>query len=953
MQMLRSRRIRAVLLTQGKARYANDSTPKVQSMKHLTLSLVAALLVPSLFVGCGDESPDLLIASAKTHLAKSENSAAVIQIKNALQANPKSAEGRYLLGVALFETGDPNGAELELRKALALGFSTELVVPKLAATMLAKGQYKKLIEEFAASKFAAAGPTADLQTSIAVAYGALGQAEPSNVALKAALAADPVFIPALLEQARQLAARSEFNAAMAAVERVIGGAPKSAEAWKLKGDLLHAQKGDQERVVSAYRQAIESRRDNLPAHFGLIVALVQQGRTADALKQLEAVKKYAAGHPQAKYLEALIAFRTNDLKQARALCQQLLKIAPNDYSTLILAGGVELQANLLLQAEALLLRAVQVAPKSALARRMLVSTYLRSNRPEKALAALHPGQSVDEISPELYVIAGETYLQSGDVKTAEAFYVKASKLDPNDARKRTSVAFMRLMGNEAASAFEELQAITASDTGVSAEMVLISAYLKGNEFEKALAAINSLERKQPDQPLAANLRGRTQLAMGDLPAARRSFERALTIAPAYFPATSNLAKLDLIAGKPEDAKKLLEALLAKDAGNTQALLAMAELLAMESAGRDKALALLERIISTNPTEGAPRLLQIELHLRAKDIERAKSAAQNAIAAIPDHPEILEALGKVQQAAGDINQAIATHGKLISLQPSSPRPHVQLADVYMAAKSTGLAERSLKKALELKPDLLEAQRRLALLYLRVERFDDAVAVARRLQIQRPSDPIGFSLEGDILSLRKDWDGAATAYRSGLKRVVSSVLAVKLHSLLTTIGKVSDAEVFSKSWLKAHSNDATFIFHLGDAALARKDFLAAEIAYITVSKLQPTSAAAFNNLAWISSQLHKDDAIALAEKANSLAPNQPAFIDTLAMVLSQASQFDRAISLQKQAIALDSANPVWKLSLAKIYVRAGDKLSARQELTELAAKGNTFGSQNEVATMLKSL
>ena len=45
------------------------------------------------------------------------------------------------------------------------------------------------------------------------------------------------------------------------------------------------------------------------------------------------------------------------------------------------------------------------------------------------------------------------------------------------------------------------------------------------------------------------------VAKRDIPGARASFERALTIEPTNFPATVNLARLDLAEDKPEEAKK--------------------------------------------------------------------------------------------------------------------------------------------------------------------------------------------------------------------------------------------------------------------------------------------------------------------------------------------------------------------------------------------------------------
>ena len=54
----------------------------------------------------------------------------------------------------------------------------------------------------------------------------------------------------------------------------------------------------------------------------------------------------------------------------------------------------------------------------------------------------------------------------------------------------------------------ELQEIATAETGSTATMALISTHLRRGEFDKALKAIDILEKKQPGKPLAANLRGR-------------------------------------------------------------------------------------------------------------------------------------------------------------------------------------------------------------------------------------------------------------------------------------------------------------------------------------------------------------------------------------------------------------------------------------------------------------
>jgi len=151
----------------------------------------------------------------------------------------------------------------------------------------------------------------------------------------------------------------------------------------------------------------------------------------------------------------------------------------------------------------------------------------------------------------------------------------------------------------------------------------------------------------------------------------------------------------------------------------------------------------------------------------------------------------------------------------------------------------------------------------------------------------------------------------------------------------------------------TEDATFTFHLGDAALGRKDYAAAERLYQDVIKLEPNNAAAFNNLAWALSRQDKTDALGYAERANQIAPNQPAFMDTLATILAEGRQYDKAITLQRKALERQPTNSALKLTLAKLYIKAGDKAEARRELDKLASMGPRFAAQAEVSTLLKSL
>lgn len=918
---------------------------------HAQAALSALML--SLLLGACGEKPEAMLSSAKDYLAKNDSKAAVIQIKNALQSNPNLPEARFLLGTALLNSGDPVGAETELRKALDLKHPHDLVLPALAQAMLAQGQAKKLTDELAKTDLTAPAAKASLMTTLASAYAMQGKAEPSQDALKSALAADPGYGPAMIVLARQKAGQKDFDGALAMVEDVIAKTPASYEAWKLKGDILLFAKSQLPEALVAYRKSVEIKPDFLAGQSAVVMLLLQQGKLADAATQLEQMKKFAANHPQTKYLEARLAFQKKDFKVARDLIQQVLKATPGSLQALQLAGAVELQLNSLVQAEGYFGRALQAAPELALARRMLVVIYLRSGQPAKAMATLTPGLARENVDPELLAVAGEVYLHNGDVKKAEEFFAKASQQDPKNARKKTSLALTHLVSGQVDSGFGELQDIAASDAGVTADLALISVHLRRQEYDKALAAIDGLEKKQADKPLAANLRGRTLLAKKDVAGARKSFEHALTLDPTFFPAVASLAGLDIADNKPDEAKKRFEAVLVKDPKNGQALLALAELAARSGAATDEVAKLIGNAVAANPTAVAPRLWLIDFHLHNKDIKAATSAAQNAVVALPDSPEVLDALGRTQQAAGEFNQAIATYNKLAGLRPLLPQPHMRLAQIYLATKNKQAASDSLRKALKITPDLVEAQRTLILLDLDGKRFPEALATARMMQKQRPKAIVGYVMEGDINAVQKNWSGAAAAYRVGLKQVNSAELAVKLHSVLVASGKTAEADNFSATWQKDNPKDGAFLFYLGDGAIARKDYAAAEKFYTAVIKLQANSAVAYNNLAWVTAKLNKDGAIALAEKANAMVPNQPAFMDTLAMLLSDKGDYAKAAELQAKVLTLQPQNPLFKLNSAKIHIKGGKKDLAKKELDELSKLGDKFPAQAEVAILFKSL
>lgn len=914
----------------------------------------AVLLASALLLGaCGNDSAADLIASGKAHLAKKEPRSAIIQFKTALQKDGQSGEARYLLGNTLLETGEPVAASVELGRALDLKYAETQVLPPLARALLLSGQTRKLTNLYGAVELADKAAAADLKSSVASAWGVLNDRAKTEEAVAAALRAVPQFGTARILQARLAAGQHHYDEATKIVEDVLAREPQRADGWHLKGEMLWYVKGDLKAAEEAFRKALAIEKAFVPAH-GALIALSLQRRDFEAMKaQVEQLKAVLPKHPQTRFAQAQLAFVQHDYKTARENTQILLRVAPEHVGTLQLAAAIEFRDGSLLLAESYLNKALQINPKLPVARRMLAQTYLRLGQPPKALAALQPLLTAEAADAEAVAMAAEAHLQLNDPRRAEALFIQAEKLNPDDPRIRTALALTRLAYGDTDAAFTELEAVAAQDKSNFADMALISARLKRNEYEAALQAADALAKKQPKDAAVFTTRGRIQTARKDSAAARADFERALVIDPLYFPAAAGLAVLDLEEKKPEQARKRFDELLRADPRNYLAMLAIADVRARAGAPNEEIVQILANAIQAAPSEAAPRLQLIDLHLRTKNFKAALVAAQDALAALPNHMEVLDAAGRAQLEAGDLQQAVSSFRRLAGANPLSALPHLRLADTYVAMRDKRAAENSLKKALEIQPDLVAAQRGLIEMALAENRPRDALEVARSMQKQRPKEDAGYLFEGEVHLRLKNPDAAISAFRAGLQQKKSPELATRLHGTLLARERRAEADQFAAAWEKNNPNDVAFDYHLASVALVRREYAQAETRLNRVVARQPNNALAHNNLAWLLLKTGHPGAAQHAEKANQLLPNRPALMDTLAMALAAENQLPRALEIQKKAVERAPDDLGLRLNLARLAVKAGDKVLARTELDKLARQGKRFTGQDEVSELLKTL
>jgi putative PEP-CTERM system TPR-repeat lipoprotein len=933
---------------------AHKKLPILRFRRRLPTTLYAVAIVMSLGSGCKDRATDAeLVAAAKVSIEKRDSASAIVRLKTVLQHNPQLGEARFLLGKALLGVGDAASALVELQKALDLHHDANLVVPELARAMLQAGQVKEVIQRYKSLQLTDQTARVDVATTLAAAYAGRSELELSLEAVNQALGADPRFRPALLLKARLAGLHRDYAQAQGLVDQVLQGDPANAEAWTLKGTLVLFSTGDEGAAMVHFRKAIESDPKYLPAQANVMSYLLLRRDLPGFEAQLTKLRQVLPNHPQTRLYGAQLLYLKGDVPQAREAVQQLLRVDPKNASTLQLAGAIELQDRKLLPAEGYLTKALQIAPNTPVAQRLLAETHIRAGRADKALATLAPLLSDPGPDSSTLALAGEAHLLNGAVKLADEFFARAAQLNPTDLGIRTRVALGRLAKGEDDGAIAELASIASQDPSGAADQRFISVLLGRQRLEPALVAIAALEKKLPTNPLGATIRGRVALQVKNYLGARAGFERALTLSAQYFPAVEGLARVDVAEGKPQEAQKRYEAFLKSQPRNDQALLALAEIKEKAGAPRQAVVDLINQAVSANPASAQPRVLLINYFLGRREYTKALDEVQSALSSLPEDPRLLVLLGQTRFRMGDTAQALGAYQRLVAAHPRADESYLRLADAQLAAKRAREAEQTLLNLLEMNNRSLDGQTALIAIRSAQGRFDEALRVAKSVQTQRPEQGVGWLVEGDLQMIRKDRPAAIKAYRESLKRSRTAPVAIKLHAALAASGQASEAETFAQKWQVEFPRDAVFRFYLAEIAMNATNYAVAERRFRDVLAITPDDARALNNLACMLLKQAKPGALQAAESANRIQPESPAIIDTLAMALADDRQFSRALKLQRKLVEDLPRAPSLRLNLARIYFQSGDKTAARKELELLKALGSKFDEQPEVTRLLSLL
>ncbi len=916
---------------------------------HPVHALLLALLLG--LAGCG-KSPEQHLAAGKAFVEKADYKSAAIELKSTLQQQPANVEARLLLARAQFEMGAYAEADKELAKAREIGANLEQTLPLKMMALLRQGKNQEVVKLVIPDSGLSARSLATLHTARASALLSLDRRLEAERAIGVARQADAKLPDLLLLQAQLALADKQKDQALRFADLAFGQDPRFTQALFFKGSLLESV-GKHAEALETYKQILSIAPWDFRPHLAIAESQFRAKQLEDAEKSLAAAEKLAAKHPQVRYARGMLAMQRGKLSDASAAFLDVLRVAPDHLPTALVYALASFGQGQYEQSLKFADKVRGAYPDNLLAATVVAGSQLKLGNLAETFKILNPLLARHPDNPRLLAMAGEAHLLAKDYGKAMGYLDKAAELSPESAFIKTRQAAGHLAAGAGGEAIADLEkAVALSDKPGQADVTLVMLHLRNKEFDQALQAIQSLEKKLPTNPVTHNLRAAALLGKKDNAGARGALEQALALQPTFFPAAVNLARLDMQENKPDAARKRFEAILDKDKGNLKAMQALAEL-ALSQKQDARYLEWMGKLIKAEPKAIAAYQQIVNYHLARKESGKALAVANQAAAANPDSLAALSLLGFTQQSLGDVAAALQTYTNMTQKAPDAPEARLLLAQAQLNSGQVNAARASIQSALELKPDFAPAQDALIRLELKEKNPEAALVVARQMQAQSPGAPLGFEREGDIQAAQKRHPLAVKSYEQALAKGGGTPAFIKLNHAQTLAGNIKASEQQLADRIRKQPDDLAMRLYAGEWYLRQNRPREATAQYEEVLKRRPAETVALNNLAALYQQTRDPRALATAEQAIKHAPDSPFVQDTLGWILVEQGQLPRALELLSRAAAKSEKVAAIRYHHAMALLRSGRQQEAKRELAAALELNQDFPEKEKARQLLGNL
>jgi tetratricopeptide (TPR) repeat protein len=650
---------------------------------------------------------------------------------------------------------------------------------------------------------------------------------------------------------------------------------------------------------------------------------IEAGNYPKARVAIRNVLKIDPKDVDAYFLFAQVEEKEKNWRNAVALYQEVVQLAPEHAAALITLAKYYLEARLTEQVVSTADKVLVKYPEHPQAKALKIAVLAVNGQLPDAMTKAEALSSQFPTEPDVAVLLATLHSQQQRYRDAEATLQRALAAHPKDMDLLNSLNMILTQGKDMAGAEMVARRMIETEPTLfdhrlrlarffdlqgaheKAETVLREAIaLDPNDEERRLLLADFLSsRKDPSAAAQALLEAVTQLPhstklqfalaalylkSGQDAKAREQYSalvKAYKEKPASLEAKVKLAEMDIAASKPAEAERQLQEVLKENPRSSEGLTLSGRMALARRNGKD-AVQAFRTVLHDQPELATVHFLLGQAYLLTGENNLAKESFEHAVALYPGQVDARRSLAALESQSGRHQQARARLDDLLRQRPDDVAALDMLMMLDLVTKNWAGAERTLNRlqsvanasavALMAEGRLREAQ----------QQYAQASAAYERATMHAPNDPDA------LLSLVKL--DIAQGHADRAKTRLDALLAIRPDHLF---GHGLLGEVLA---LSGHPQEA-------------------DLQLREASRVNPKWIAPWLNRGglWLA-QKQVDLAIQVTQAGLKANPDSEELYMLQASAYSNQGQFDHAITAYDEALRLNPRNVLAANNLASLLV-----------------------------------
>lgn len=586
-------------------------------------------------------------------------------------------------------------------------------------------------------------------------------------------------------------------------------------------------------------------------------------------------------------------------------------------------------------AEQLLGEAFQLAPNTLQVMKVRVQLAMVAGRQEEAQQLLDAAMKVHGENQELLLLHATQLAAGEQPDAARAVYQKVIDMDPPDfvsalgRSARLRLAQMQIMSGELEPAAQLLQSLFRRDPNDPFVNYLggLIAYEQA-QFQRAEELLLKVLKLAPEH-------NPTRLLFGTVNFAEHNYEQAayflgkyLMSVPDNLLARKLLARSYILLGRAEEASAVLQGVVSEETTDTE-LLTLVGLSDLERGERVAGIAGLEKALKASPGDPAIRSELARAYIESGDAGLAIQELQSMLAegGATQQTETLLVLAHLR--AGESNEAISRVLDMLGREPDNAVIETLAGSVFASSGDRSEARKHLQKALKTEPGLPPALLTLAQIEEVEGNLDVATALYEQLVERDLKSALPMLALARVAEQKKDQQAVASWLERAVEYAPNDIKPrLFLAEFHLRNGHPDLAQPLIGKVLDIAPRETDVLIMMSRILIAQQQYRPAEKTLNDLLAIEPDSVAGHTLLGDVYLQMdRKDDARHELLTALDSNPTGVNVLALLARLEIMAHAYDNAIEYSKR---IQVAYPELFLG----YDLAGDALVGKTELSGAA-------------------